>query len=45
MIESREIIGRMKSNIYTLINGHIYYCCKTEKKTGNTKSLYYKTMF
>jgi hypothetical protein len=25
MVESREIIGRLKSNLYNFVEGHIYY--------------------
>ena len=30
-IESREIIGRLKSNLYNFVEGHIYYNNKVIK--------------
>ena len=31
MIHSREIIGRLKSNLYNFVEGHIYYGNKVIK--------------
>ena len=31
MVDSREIIGRLKSNLYNFVEGHIYYRNKVIK--------------
>ena len=31
MIQNREIIGRLKSNLYNFVEGHIYYGNKVIK--------------